>query len=105
MWSTWCSVLITKRTGPCFSASWRIATALVGSWGVSTTTTPAEVTTKLGLQPRISVEVKTLGVTCCTVGPSWDDGPGGPDALFRNGSVPVGSVTMATNNRFSMAAV
>jgi hypothetical protein len=45
MWSTWCSVLTTYRIGPCSSASRRIATALVGSCGVSMTTTPADVTT------------------------------------------------------------
>jgi hypothetical protein len=37
---------------------------LVGSCGVSITTTPSEVTTKLGLQPRSFVLVNTLGVTC-----------------------------------------
>src|SRR4051794_23706928 len=40
-----------------------MATALVGSCGVSMTTTPSDVTTKLGLQPRSLVVVKTLGVT------------------------------------------
>jgi hypothetical protein len=40
-----------------------MATARVGSWGVSMTTTPSLVVTKLGLQPRRRVFVKTLGVT------------------------------------------
>ncbi len=31
---------------------------------MSITTTPSEVTTKLGLQPRSFVLVKTFGVTC-----------------------------------------
>src|SRR6266849_1073865 len=66
MWSTWCSVLMTYLMGPRSSASWRILTALLGSCGVSTTTTPAVVTTKLGLQPRSLVEVNTFSVTCCT---------------------------------------
>ena len=35
----------------------RIATAFVGSWGVSMTTTPSAVVTKLGLQPRSLVLV------------------------------------------------
>jgi hypothetical protein len=34
-----------------------MATARVGSCGVSMTTVPAEVTTKLGLQPRTVVSV------------------------------------------------
>src|SRR6266852_3289902 len=64
MWSTWCSVLIRYRIGPCDSASLRIATAFVGSWGVSMMTTPSDVVTKLGLQPRSLVSVKTFAVTC-----------------------------------------
>src|SRR5437667_9362170 len=40
-----------------------MATAGVGSCGVSIWTTPSDVTTKLGLQPRSLVFVKTLGVT------------------------------------------
>src|SRR5258708_31799572 len=66
MWSTWCSVLITYRIAPRDSASRRILTALLGSCGVSTTTTPSEVTTRLGLQPRSLVVVNTFSVTCST---------------------------------------
>src|SRR3954453_11980507 len=66
MWSTWCSVFTTNRTGPCCSGSCRMAIAFVGSCGVPITTTPADVTTKLGLKPRMSVDVKTWGVTRCT---------------------------------------
>src|SRR5450756_2522554 len=51
------------RIGPCASASFRISTAFVGSCGVSITTTPSEVVTKLGLEPRSFVFVKTFGVT------------------------------------------
>src|ERR1700716_2306535 len=50
--------------GPCDSASLRIATARVGSCGVSITTTPSDVVTKLGLHPRSVVSVNTLAVTC-----------------------------------------
>src|SRR3954452_4066272 len=67
MWSTWCSVLMTYRIGPWDSASSRMATALVGSCGVSTMTTPSSVSTMLGLQPRIVVSVQTLLVTFCMV--------------------------------------
>src|SRR6476646_10115063 len=63
MWSTWFSVLTRYRMGPCASASARIATALVGSCGVSMTTTPSDVATKLGLQPRSLLVVKTFEVT------------------------------------------
>src|SRR5260370_39660468 len=66
MWSTWCSVLMTYRIAPRDSASRRILTALLGSCGVSTTTTPSEVTTRLGLQPRSLVVVNTFSVTCST---------------------------------------
>src|SRR5258707_4338664 len=66
MWATWCSVLMTYRMAPRDSASRRILTALLGSCGVSTTTTPSEVTTRLGLQPRILVVVNTFSVTCST---------------------------------------
>src|SRR5260370_23247119 len=66
MWSTWCSVLMTYRIAPRDSASRRILTALLGSCGVSTTTTPSEVTTRLGLQPRRLVVVNTFSVTCST---------------------------------------
>src|SRR3954447_26017583 len=71
MWSTWFSVLIRYRIGPCVSASARIATARVGSCGVSITTTPADVTTKLGLQPRSFVFVKTLAVTRSIIEVIW----------------------------------
>src|SRR4051794_8093189 len=67
MWSTWCSVLMTYRIGPWDSASSRMATALVGSCGVSTMTTPSSVNTMPGLQPRIVVSVQTLLVTFCIV--------------------------------------
>ena len=67
MWSTWCSVLTRNRIGPCASASARIATAFVGSCGVSMTTTPSDVVTKLGLQPRSFVVVKTFAVTCSII--------------------------------------
>src|SRR5918994_4699222 len=40
-----------------------MATARVGSCGVSMTTTPSDVTTKLGLQPRRVVIVKTRSAT------------------------------------------
>src|SRR6478672_11495518 len=63
MWSTWFSVLLRYRIWPCRSAASRMATAFGGSCGVSMTTTPSDVTTKLGLQPRRLVVVKTLGVT------------------------------------------
>src|SRR5215218_5324254 len=49
--------------GPCDSASARMATAFVGSCGVSMTTTPSDVVTKLGLQPRSLVFVNTFAVT------------------------------------------
>src|SRR5258708_35790870 len=57
---------MTYWIGPRDSASPRILTALLGSCGVSTTTTPSEVTTRLGLQPRILVVVNTFSVTCST---------------------------------------
>ena len=44
-----------------------MATALVGSWGVSTMTTPSSVITMLGLHPRSVVSVQTLLVTFCIV--------------------------------------
>ena len=56
---------------PWDSASRRIATARVGSCGVSMTTTPSEVVTKLGLQPRSRVVVKTFGVTRSIIEITW----------------------------------
>ncbi len=64
MWSTWCSVLIRYWIGPIASTIFRIATAFVGSCGVSMTTGPLEVLTKLGLQPRTFVSAKMRSVTC-----------------------------------------
>src|SRR3954467_9719841 len=80
MWSTRFSVLMRQRIRPCDSASFRIATALVGSCGVSMTTTPSDVTTKLGLQPRSFVVVKTLAVTRSIIEAA------GAVALMRSGS-------------------
>ena len=54
MWSTWCSVLIRYWISPNVSTNRRISTARVGSWGVSMTTGPAEVTTKLGLHQALA---------------------------------------------------
>jgi len=51
---TW---LMTSDVPQWLAALDRIATALVGSWGVSMTTTPSVVITKLGLQPRHRVSV------------------------------------------------
>ena len=58
MWSTWCSVLTRYWIGPCCSTASRIATAFVGSCGVSMTTGPFDVSTKIGLQPRTFVSVE-----------------------------------------------
>ena len=48
-----------------------MATARVGSCGVSITTTPSEVVTKLGLQPRSLVVVNTWGVTRSIIETCW----------------------------------
>src|SRR5262245_35291272 len=71
MWSTWCSVLTRNRIGPFASAWARIATAFVGSCGVSMTTTPSDVVTKLGLQPRSFVVVNTFPVTDSIIDIDW----------------------------------
>src|SRR6266542_6633015 len=87
---------------PCDSASWCIATARVGSCGVSITTTPSLVVTKLGLQPRRRVVVNTFGVTRSIIETSSSIGGWSFLALLGRGQPAVDPQDLAGHERCSV---
>src|SRR5439155_11607800 len=80
----------------------RMATARVGSCGVSSWTTPSDVTTKLGLQPRSFVVVKTFGVTRSSSRVATAIGPG--SLLLRGGEPAVDAQDLASHERRRIGA-